>query len=84
MNDAQQTQEESKRILCGVLGILLGSLAIHKFILGYTKEGIIQIIISVVTCGFGGLIGLIEGIIYLTKSDADFVNTYQRNKKGWF
>ncbi|MFO1011032.1 MAG: TM2 domain-containing protein [Planctomycetota bacterium] len=84
MNDAQQPQEESKRILCGVLGILLGSLAIHKFILGYTKEGIIQIIISVVTCGFGGLIGLIEGIIYLTKSDADFVNTYQRNKKGWF
>ena len=84
MNDAQQPQEESKRILCGLLGILLGSLAIHKFILGYTKEGIIQIIISVVTCGFGGLIGLIEGIIYLTKSDADFVNTYQRNKKGWF
>ena len=55
MNDAQQPQEESKRILCGVLGILLGSLAIHKFILGYTKEGIIQIIISVVTCGFGGV-----------------------------
>ncbi|MBK7876696.1 MAG: TM2 domain-containing protein [Planctomycetes bacterium] len=84
MNDMQQPAEDSKRILCGVLGILLGSLAIHKFILGYTKEGIIQIIISVVTCGLGGLIGLIEGIIYLTKSDADFINTYQRNKKGWF
>ena len=60
MNDAQQPQEESKRILCGVLGILLGSLAIHKFILGYTKEGIIQIIISVVTCGFGAHDGLVD------------------------
>lgn len=84
MNDTQRPVEESKRILCGVLGILLGSLGIHKFVLGYTKEGIIQIVISIVTCGLAGLIGLIEGIIYLTKSDADFVNTYQRNKKGWF
>ncbi|MBI5362763.1 MAG: TM2 domain-containing protein [Planctomycetes bacterium] len=85
MNDMQQPHtEESKRILCGIMGILLGGLAIHKFILGYTKEGIIQLIVSVVTCGAGSLIGLIEGILYLTKSDADFVNTYQRNKRGWF
>lgn len=73
-----------KKILCGIFGILLGTLAIHKFILGYTKEGIIQIIISICTCGIGGLIGFIEGIIYLTKSDEDFVNTYITNKKGWF
>jgi hypothetical protein len=31
-----------------------------------------------------GIIGLIEGIIYLTKSDADFVATYVQGKKGWF
>jgi TM2 domain-containing membrane protein YozV len=73
-----------KKIAAGICGILLGSLGIHKFILGYTKEGIIQIVISVVTCGFGGLIGLIEGIIYLTKSDEEFVNTYITNKRGWF
>jgi TM2 domain-containing membrane protein YozV len=73
-----------KKILCGILGILLGSLGIHKFILGYTKEGIIQIVISVCTCGIGGLIGFIEGIIYLTKSDEEFVNTYITNKRGWF
>jgi hypothetical protein len=35
-------------------------------------------------CGIGALVGLIEGIIYLTKSDEDFVNTYITNKKGWF
>lgn len=31
-----------------------------------------------------GIIGLIEGIIYLTKSDQDFVATYVDGKKGWF
>ena len=73
-----------KKLAAGLCGILLGGLGIHKFILGYTKEGIIQIIITVVTCGAGAIIGLIEGIIYLTKSDEDFVNTYITNKKGWF
>jgi len=73
-----------KKIAAGICGILLGGLGIHKFILGYTKEGIIQIVITVVTCGFGSLIGLIEGIIYLTKSDEEFVATYVTGKKGWF
>jgi TM2 domain-containing membrane protein YozV len=73
-----------KKLTAGICGILIGSLGIHKFILGYTTEGIIQIVISVVTCGIGGVIGLIEGIIYLTKSDEEFVRTYIQNKKGWF
>ena len=73
-----------KKIAAGVCGILLGGLGIHKFILGYTKEGIIQIIVTICTCGIGSIIGLIEGIIYLTKSDEDFVRTYVQNKKGWF
>ena len=81
-----------KRIAAGICGILLGCLGIHKFILGYTTKNIIMLIISIVvgifTCGIGasimGIIGLIEGIIYLTKSDEDFVNTYVTNKKGWF
>jgi TM2 domain-containing membrane protein YozV len=73
-----------KKIVAGILGILLGGLGIHKFYLGYTKEGIIQIVITICTCGFGSIIGLIEGIIYLTKSDEDFVATYVNAKKGWF
>jgi TM2 domain-containing membrane protein YozV len=73
-----------KKIAAGICGILIGGLGVHKFILGYTKEGIIQIVITVCTCGIGGIIGFIEGIIYLTKSDEDFVNTYITNKRGWF
>ncbi|MGS2762435.1 TM2 domain-containing protein [Sinomicrobium sp. M5D2P9] len=81
----QQTihSQENKKILAGVLAIVIGSLGIHKFILGYNKEGIVQILLSFL-CGLGGIIGLIEGIIYLTKSDEEFYNTYQIGKKPWF
>ncbi|GAA3573145.1 TM2 domain-containing protein [Snuella lapsa] len=75
---------ENKKLVCGIVAILIGSLGIHKFILGYTKEGIIQLIASIVTCGIAGIIPFIEGIIYLTKSDEEFYNTYQVGKKGWF
>ena len=71
-----------KKIVAGILGILLGGLGIHKFYLGYTKEGVIQLILGLFC--IGSLIGLIEGIIYLTKSDEDFVATYINGKKGWF
>ncbi|MGZ8842583.1 MAG: TM2 domain-containing protein [Pyrinomonadaceae bacterium] len=74
----------NKKVPAGVCGILLGGLGIHKFILGYNTEGIIQLIIGVFTCGVGGVIGLIEGIVYLTKSDEEFVRTYIQQKRGWF
>ncbi len=67
-----------------MLGILLGGLGIHKFYLGYTKEGILQIVATFVTCGTANVIGLVEGIIYLTKTDEEFQQTYVANKKGWF
>lgn len=81
-----------KKVAAGICGILLGWAGVHKFILGYTVEGIIMLVVSIVvgifTCGIGssvvGLIGLIEGILYLTKSDEEFVRTYIQNKKGWF
>lgn len=87
-----------KKILAGILGIVLGGLGIHKFVLGYNQEGVIligvylvSIVIAMVTCGIGiplvlipSVIGIIEGIIYLTKSDEEFVQTYIVNKKPWF
>lgn len=77
------TEQDSKRVIAGVLALLFGSLGIHKFILGYTKEGIIQIVLSIVSCGILSIISFIEGIIYLTKSDEEFVDIYQNNHKGW-
>lgn len=78
----------SKKIPAGICGILLGALGIHKFILGYTKEGVIMLLVTLLTLGFGGfvmgIIGLIEGIMYLIKPDDEFVATYVDGKKGWF
>jgi TM2 domain-containing membrane protein YozV len=78
------SQPENKKVVAGILAILIGSLGVHKFVLGYTKEGILQIILTFGTCGVGSIVGLIEGIIYLTKSDDEFYETYQINKRGWF
>jgi len=81
---AEQIPGAEKKVVAGILGILLGGLALHKFYLGYTKTAVIQLVISVVTCGAGSLIGFVEGIIYLTKSDQEFVDTYVTGKKEWF
>ncbi|WP_420321262.1 TM2 domain-containing protein [Flagellimonas sp.] len=83
---------DNKKILAGILAIVLGGFGIHKFILGYNKEGIIllvcTIILGIVTCGIANMVvwvvTVVEGIIYLTKSDEEFYNTYQVGKKPWF
>ncbi len=87
-----QAAGANKKMPAGLLAILLGSLGIHKFYLGYQTEGIIMLAVNLVgaflTCGVGSLvvwiIGVIEGVIYLTKTDEEFVRTYVQNKKGWF
>lgn len=75
---------DNKKIAAGLLGIFLGPWGVHKFYLGYTTEGIIQILITLFSCGTLGILGIIEGIVYLTKSDEEFYQIYQVNKKGWF
>jgi TM2 domain-containing membrane protein YozV len=92
MTSSQNGDANGKKIACGICGILIGAFGIHKFILGYTTEGLIMLLVSlvagVVTCGLAtavmAIIGLIEGIMYLTKSDDEFYNTYIASKKGWF
>jgi len=78
----------SNKIPAGVCGILLGSLGIHKFILGYTGAGLVMLLVTVLTCGIVGavmhLIGIIEGIVYLCKSDEEFVRIYVDGRKEWF
>jgi len=83
-NKPQEPRQDNKKVLAGIMGIIFGGLGVHKFILGYTSEGIIQLVVSIVTCGIFSIVGFIEGIIYLTKTDEEFYQTYQVNKKGWF
>jgi TM2 domain-containing membrane protein YozV len=62
------------KVTAGILGILLGSFGAHKFYLGKIGQGILYLIFS--WTGIPGIIGLIEGIIYLTKSDEEFERHY--------
>ena len=88
MADPSVQEFAGKKIAAGVCGILLGALGIHKFILGRAVPGIIMLLVSVLSLGLlawvMGIIGLIEGILYLTKDDEEFHRLYVVEKKGWF
>lgn len=90
MSNASSNQA-NKKTAAGICGILLGGFGVHKFILGYTTEGLIMLLtwlFGFLLCGIPSLamviIGLIEGITYLSKSDEEFITTYIASKKGWF
>jgi TM2 domain-containing membrane protein YozV len=78
---------ESKRMMCGILAIVLGHFGIHKFILGKTKPAVIMLLVSLLTCGVGALvmwvIGIIEGIKYLQMTDEQFYQEYVIGTKDW-
>ena len=82
------TEVSNKKLAAGLLGIFMGSFGIHKFVLGYTKAGLIMLLVTVLTCGVAGfvmgLIGVIEGIIYLTQTPQEFKATYLDGCKEWF
>jgi TM2 domain-containing membrane protein YozV len=77
-----------KKVPAGILAIFLGAFGVHKFMLGYKTEGLILLLVTVLSCFIASIItsviGIVEGIIYLTKSDEEFVRTYIQGKKGWF
>jgi TM2 domain-containing membrane protein YozV len=75
----------------GWSAILLGGLGVHKFILGYKRAGTIMLVAALIGWILFALpsiivmiIGIIEGIIYLSKSNADFAATYVQGRREWF
>jgi len=86
-----RTSKDNKKVLAGILAIVVGSLGIHKFVLGYTQEGVIMLVATLALSIFSfgllswlvGVFAIVEGIIYLTKSDSEFYDTYQANKRPW-
>lgn len=86
---------EKNKVTAGILAILLGGLGAHKFYLGMTGPALVFLLTN--TIGFVitiflafipnyalGVIALIEGILYLTKSDEEFHQLYVVQKKSWF
>ena len=70
------TIQDSKRVVCGILAILLGTLGIQYFVIGKTAGGLITILLSIVTCGLWGIVTLIQGILMLCMTDAEFERKY--------
>lgn len=79
-------------VAAGLLAIFLGSLGIHKFYLGYNTPGFIMLAVTIVgsifSLGLAGLamvvISIVEGVLYLSKSQTEFEQIYVFNKKEWF
>ena len=86
------TSGAKDHVAAGLLGIFLGFLGVHKFYLGYNTAGFIMLAVTVI----GGIltmsvaacaiwvIGIVEGIIYLAKSQSEFEQMYIVNKREWF
>jgi TM2 domain-containing membrane protein YozV len=53
------------RVAAGLLGIFLGGLGVHRFYLGYTGIGVVQLLLTFATCGIASLWGFIEGVVLL-------------------
>ena len=88
---------EKNKVVAGILAIVFGALGAHKFYLGYSGQGALLLVMFILgialTFVFGiglivllviGIIALVEGIIYLTKPDAEFEETYVKGRKPWF
>jgi len=88
-------QPIGKQRLAGWLAILVGPLGVHKFVLGYYRAGLIMLLTPLVLIPAGwwvstalsllmGIIGLIEGLIYLSQTPQQFKARYIDAKKEWF
>jgi len=77
-----------KRIVAGILGILLGAFGVHKFYLGFTWTGLTMLLVTLLSFFIlfpvVAIIGFVEGILYLVKSDRDFYRDYEVRRRNWF
>ena len=89
---AQPIANSKDHVAAGLLAIFLGSLGIHKFYLGYNTSGFVMLALTILgslfTFGIAAVamavVGIIEGIIYLVKSQTEFEQIYVFDKKEWF
>jgi TM2 domain-containing membrane protein YozV len=88
MDEAALVEVSNKKLAAGLMAVFLGFLGIHKFVLGYRTAGVIMLLVTLLTCGVGGfvmgVIGLIEGVIYLSKTPEEFQAMYVDGRQAWF
>ncbi len=64
----QNAAVQKSKIAAGLLGLFLGGWGVHNFYLGFTTKAVIQLILTIFTCGIASLWGFIEGIMILAGS----------------
>ncbi|MFT6164303.1 MAG: TM2 domain-containing membrane protein YozV [Zhongshania aliphaticivorans] len=89
--DTALVSGSSKKVAAALFAFFFGVFGVHKFYLGYTKQGVIMVLAFVfgfILLGLPSLvvaiIAFIEFIIYITKSDAEFEQSYVLNQRPWF
>ena len=89
---AAEALRQKDHVAAGLLAIFLGIFGVHKFYLGCNQAGFIMLAVSIIggifTLGLAAavieVISIIEGIIYLTKSQTGFDQIYVLNQRDWF
>lgn len=89
---AAEALRQKDHVAAGLLAIFLGVFGIHKFYLGCNQAGFLTLAVSIIggiiTLGLAAavieVISIIEGIIYLTKSQTEFDRIYVLNQRDWF
>ena len=89
---AARAEKQKDHIAAGLFAVFLGLFGMHKFYLGYNKAAFTMLAVTVIggiiTLGLAGavvwVIAIIEGVIYLTKTQSEFDKVYVRGQRDWF
>lgn len=70
-NQAGEPYSDKSKLVAGLLELFLGGFGAGRFYLGYNGMGVAQLLVTIFTCGVGGLWPLIDAIMILTGNVRD-------------
>ena len=81
LSEAEEVEntKTNGKLAAGLLGIFLGTIGAHKFYLGQTGWGIVYLLFSWTL--IPSIVGIIEGIVYLTMNKENFDRKYVTQAK---
>ena len=82
---------EKNKFVAGLLALFAGAFGVHKFYLGFNRAGLIMLagtllgwVLFFLPTMIVGVIAFVEAIIYMTRTDDQFHDTYEVRRKEWF
>jgi TM2 domain-containing membrane protein YozV len=67
---------DKDHVVAGVLALILGGFGVHYFYMGKTTAGFLAILLTLVTCSVWELVVLVQAIMMLCMSQAEFEQKY--------